>query len=392
MAALNYAGIDMSDCYTAIKNIAKKRVDKVLVYKDTFINGFKNAIINDEGCSEKDAEEMANKLWQIIEDSSMYSFNASHSYSVSVDSLYGAWLKAHHPLEFYETYITIQEAKGDKDKMNLAKEEAENYFGIKFPPFRYGQDNRAIKANLNENTITNSISAIKGYSASAGEILYECSLNKFEKFVDLLRWLDERSFKSSKIIPLIKIDYFQEFGNNSELLRIIEMWDFFSQGKSKSIKKEKLSNELASIVSKYATDKGVKGNELKSFTITDIYGLLREIEDRVLSAGIPELDYRVKAANQFDCLGYVDLTTGKEEDRRKLYVLDKYELPDRFKGGVWKYKIKTKSVGSGKVATLDILPNIYKTSPINKGDIIYVVKFDKDSKGYWNLYDYKILH
>lgn len=35
MAALHYAGIPMSECYTAIKNIAKKRVEKVLAYIGT---------------------------------------------------------------------------------------------------------------------------------------------------------------------------------------------------------------------------------------------------------------------------------------------------------------------------------------------------------------------
>ena len=106
MRALNYAGIDMADCYTAIKNIAKKRAEKVLAYKDTFIKGFREAIIREEHRSEDEAQAMAENLWKVIEDSAGYSFNASHSYCVALDSLYGAWLKAHHPLAFYETYMT----------------------------------------------------------------------------------------------------------------------------------------------------------------------------------------------------------------------------------------------------------------------------------------------
>lgn len=90
MAALNYAGIDMSDCYTAIKNIAKKRADKVLAYKEKFINGFSQVMIEDEHKTPEEAAHMSQELWQIIEDSSRYSFNASHSYCVALDSLYGA--------------------------------------------------------------------------------------------------------------------------------------------------------------------------------------------------------------------------------------------------------------------------------------------------------------
>jgi hypothetical protein len=37
MAVLNFAGIPMSECYEIIKNIANKRVEKVLKYKTQFI-------------------------------------------------------------------------------------------------------------------------------------------------------------------------------------------------------------------------------------------------------------------------------------------------------------------------------------------------------------------
>ena len=69
MAALNYAGIDMSDCYTAIKNIAKKRADKVLAYKEKFINGFSQVMIEDEHKTPEASASMSQEPWQIIEDS-----------------------------------------------------------------------------------------------------------------------------------------------------------------------------------------------------------------------------------------------------------------------------------------------------------------------------------
>ena len=75
MAALNYAGISMADAYTAIKNIAKKRVDKVLAYKDVFKGGFKKAMIEQDGKTEEEADVITDQLWKIIEDSASYSFN-----------------------------------------------------------------------------------------------------------------------------------------------------------------------------------------------------------------------------------------------------------------------------------------------------------------------------
>lgn len=134
MAALNYAGIPMSECYVAIKDIAKKRAQKVLAYKEKFISGFRKAIIEDEGKSEAEAEEIAEMLWKIIEDSARYSFNASHSYCVSCDSLYIAWVKAHHPLELYETLLKFYDSRGEKDKIAEAKAEARRFLTLNFLP------------------------------------------------------------------------------------------------------------------------------------------------------------------------------------------------------------------------------------------------------------------
>lgn len=394
MQALHYAGIPMSECYTAIKNIAKKRKEKVLAYKDVFKKGFAKAIVEDEGKTEEEADELTNKLWQIIEDSASYSFNASHSYCVALDSLYEAWLKANHPLEFYEVALNLYEQKGDKDKVAALKEEAEKYFDILFPPMRYGQDNRQMRADPKTNSIVNSLGSIKGMSKAMGAKLYECARQDHKSFFDVLKWLDERSIKSAKVIPLVKIDYFNSFGNNVELLRLITWWDFFKQGTAKTISKDKLSPAFEEMLSRYASDKSVKGEPLKSYKINDMDGLLEAIEEYVFSLHLEELPYRVKAANQNEILGYVDMTTQKEEDRRKLYLLDVRPLIGKWNAGKpWKYIFHCKSVGSGKVSQLSVTPYRYNNTITKalKGDIILAKHVHKNEKGYWELDDYEIL-
>ena len=47
------------------------------------------------------------ETWQVIQDAAHYSFNASHSLSVAIDSIYGAYLKSHYPLEYYTTVLTL---------------------------------------------------------------------------------------------------------------------------------------------------------------------------------------------------------------------------------------------------------------------------------------------
>lgn len=394
MAALHFAGIPIDECYTAIKNIAKKRADKVLVYKEKFLAGFREAILR-EGKSVEEAEALAQKLWQIVEDSAAYSFNASHSYCVALDSLYGAWLKAHYPLEFYEVCLSVYDQKGDKDKLSELKEEAERYFKIQFPPFRFRQDNRKYLASPEKKQIMNKLSSIKGFGSSACELLYQCGKAEHDGFFSVLAWLDKKSFKSAKVIPLIKIGYFQEFGNTTQLLRLTQIWDWLGQGTSKQIRKDKLAGDMLELVKTHATDRNAKGTELKTYTITDMPSLLRDIEHNVLHVyDLREVDYRVMAQNQLDILGYVDLTTGKPEDRRKLFIRECYAIENRWgkSGGVWKYKVNTMSIGTGRTASLTLDPKLYSAKPVKAGDIILCTRDPyKDEKGYWHLIDYEYI-
>lgn len=393
MSVLNYAGIPMSECYEIIKNIAKKRVQKVLKYKEQFLDGFKTSLIQKEGQNSLRAEQLSHDVWQILEDSSAYAFNASHSYCVAIDSLYGAYLKTYYPLQFYETFLRVMEEKGDKDRLNAGKEEAEEYFKVKFPPFRYGQDNRAITADLTSHSITNSLASIKGFGSEMGNIFYECSLQVKSGFMNALKWLDEHSIKSARIRPLINIDYFSEFGNVRELSAMIEAFDFLKQGNAKKISKEKADSSLVGmILPDYATDVNAKGEVLKSYTILDMGGLLQACEDKILSIGYKDLDLRAKMQNQLDVLGYAELTTYKEEDRRKLLVTDCVPLKSKESGVPWAYAVFTKSVGSGKTSRLTLRAKVYEKMPFKKSDIIYAKAIAKENSGYWYLYEYDMVY
>lgn len=390
MKALNYAGIDMAECYTAIKNIAKKRAEKVLAYKDTFVKGFQKAIIRDEQKSETEALALAEELWRIIEDAAGYGFNASHSYCVAIDALYGAWLKAHHPLAFYETYMKLMEEKGDKDKMNALKEEAESYFKIKFPPFRFGQDNRQIKADESNNSILNSIASIKGFSNSVGATLYSCSKQNFTSFIDVLHWLDKHSIKAAKVKPLITINYFQDFGNENELLMLLDFWDFMKQGEAKSIKKEKVTSPvLKMIFDKNCSTTKKDGSDATSYKVDGmamqcLYDLEQYIKKHPIKP--PTMKERLKYST--DVLGYADVVTGKEEDRRRLLITDVTPLSDT-SGNLWSYRVGTRSLGSGKTARLTVKKDVFSNDKIVEGDIIYATELFKNKAGYWYLTSYK---
>lgn len=389
MAALNYAGFPMSECYAVIKDIAKKRAEKVLAYKDRFIEGFSTCLIKEEDIPNEEAAQKSNMVWQILEDSARYSFNASHSYCMALDSLYGAWLKAHHPLAFYETYMRIMEEKGDKEKLTAAKDEAENYFKIKFPPFRFGQDNRLITACFEDNTISNSLSSIKGFGRQIGEALFEIAQMQPRRFVDVLLALSERGIKSAAE-SLIKIDYFLPFGNDTEMFRVFDMFTKLKQGTAKTMKRETVDGTwLEPIIQRHANGLTKKGEPAKSYNITDMYGLLCDIEDAILAAGLSPLAFKTKIQNQQDVLGYIDMTTGKEEERRTFIVTDIFNLVND--GRHWANAVIAKSIGSGKTERLTIRTSVFDKNPFSKNNILsapYKSDITKNKSGYWYLNRY----
>ena len=228
MLVMAYAGIPISQTYEVVKNIAKKRAEKVYKYKQQFIDGMTKKIMKAEKTDESEAENIAHMTWQIIEDSSRYSFNASHSYSVAGDSLYGAYLKAHHPFEFYEVFLNLLEEDGDKNRIVATIEEAQSAFGIIFPPYKFKQDNRSIVADPEKKSIMSSLSSIKGFPKVIGENMYELGKETYKDFVELLTKIEDCGMMTSKLEQLIKINYFDMFGGNKKLLTF---YNEFTSGK-----------------------------------------------------------------------------------------------------------------------------------------------------------------
>ena len=145
MKVLQVAGFSAPDSYAAIKAISKKKAEKVLKLKEQFLAGF-TSYSGDAAAAEN--------VWTIISDATSYLFNASHAVCVALDSLYGAYLKAHYPLEYYVTLLANYAKKGDKDRIAAAKEEMLRGFGIRVVPCKFRQDNRDFYIDHSENTMS----------------------------------------------------------------------------------------------------------------------------------------------------------------------------------------------------------------------------------------------
>ena len=252
MNILNYGGFPLDECYGIIKAIAKKHPEKVRPLKSRFIDGFKKRMIDDEHLPIDEAQEVSEKVWQIINDNCGYGFNSAHAFCMSLDSLYCAWQKANYPYEFYEVMLQHFSEKGKKDKVTLIKQEMLRAFGISEGTYKFRTDNRTFLADKDHKCIIPSLVSIKGLSQACADDLYSIKNEKFDTFIDLLYRLKDTSVKSNQLDILIKLDYFSEFGDINKLLKAVELFELLYD--KSTIKKDKLSelNLSETMVRKYA--------------------------------------------------------------------------------------------------------------------------------------------
>lgn len=338
----------------------------------------------------EDAEAEAKEFLQIIEDSSNYQFGYNHSIAYCMIGYQCAFLRYYHPYEFVTAYLN--NAANDDDIRNgsdLAQE-----YGIRISAPKFGLSKDTYIFDREQNVIAKGVASIKYLNTTVANELYELSKEvDYTYFTDLLLDLMQKtSIDSRQLDLLIKIDFFDRFGNVPTLSKIRGVFDFLKQGSAKTIKKEKLENHpLKELIPAFATDRNAKGAELKSYTIHDMTGLLHAAEEEIKSCQFPDLDLKVRLSNQLDILGYADLTTNQIEDRRKLLITDIVPLKNKQGTKPWAYAVFTRSVGTGKTARLTLRSRIYDRRPIKKLDVIYAHALKKEESGYWYLYDYDLV-
>ena len=369
MSYLIYCGIDEKETYDIIKKIAKKKFkEKELEeLKKQLKHGWINAVGKEEGFDE---------TWQVVEDASRYSFNASHSLSYAYDSLYGAYLKSHYPLEYYAT--VFNKFTGDERRTTNLTKELE-YFGIKLynPKFRYSK--ATYHPDKESNSIYKGLASIKYMNEKVADELYSLKDCVFDDFIDVLETVHEcTSINSRQLDILIKLDFFSEFGKSQKLLDITAAYDeIYSK---KQFKKDKLPLGLSEeIVRIYAA----KETE-KMFMQVETRLLLKKIIQ-----AIPNKSISMESifANHLEFVGYCSYVD-ESYDERVCVISD-------LKTNKWGttfatlYKLK-----DGKSMTLKVDKNYFANKPLKKFDVIRVAFISENFKrrkinGKWILTDDK---
>jgi len=359
MKYLIWLGISEPQSYDVIKKIAKKK------FKEPELKALKEQLL--EGWHKQVGEEKGfEETWQVVEDAAKYSFNASHSLSYAYDSLYGAYLKSHYPLEYYT--VALNYYSNDATRTGKLTKELKSYgISLEKPSFRYSIDKYFM--DKENNKIYKGTEAIKFLNKDCSLYLYSLRENKYDTFVDLLAEITDakdennRSYVNSRQIDiLIKSQYFQEFGNNKKLLTI---YNYFKVLYGRKVLSKDKAQEL-NLPSYIFEQDGVTQTE-KQYKFENICDILKLIEHNT-----PNESFGIKEQVEFenDALGYINMTY--DVDKRVCYVLD---IDTKYTPKVTLYCLR-----NGKTVLCKVNKALFKKQPLKVGMIIRASRFEERYK------------
>ncbi len=112
------AGFSIPEGYTVIKAIGKKKPELLAKYRTRFISGAKENNIE---------ENVAADYWdKVIMPFADYGFNKAHACCYAYNSYITAYLKANFPEEFLVSYLNVETARANYDKIAILENEAKN--------------------------------------------------------------------------------------------------------------------------------------------------------------------------------------------------------------------------------------------------------------------------
>lgn len=359
MKYLIWLGISEPQSYDVIKKIAKKKFKEpeLKALKEQLLDGWLKQVGEEKGFEE---------TWKVVEDAAKYSFNASHSLSYAYDSLYGAYLKSHYPLEYYT--VALNYYRDDATRTGKLTSELKAYgITLEKPRFRYSIDEYFM--NKENNQIYKGTQAIKFINKECSLFLYSLREKQYDTFIDLLVDITDskdengRAYINSRQLEiLIKSQYFQEFGNNKKLLTV---YNYFKELYGRKVLSKEKAQEL-NIPEKYLDREDVIKTE-KQFKFENICDILKLIE-----CDTPDESFGIREQVEFemDALGYINMTYNV--DKKVCYILD---VDTRYTP-----KITLYCLNNGKTVLCKVNKTLFKNNPLKKGMIIRAIKFEEKNK------------
>ncbi len=223
--AKNLAGFSMAEADVLRKAIGKKIGELLEAQKEKFIKGcVKNGI----------EENVARKIWQWIEPFAHYSFNKSHSVAYAKIAFQTAFLKAHYPVEFMATLLTLEQ--NDVERVGFLIKECKR-MGIEVLPPNVNESFRGFSVIPGKKQIRFGLLGIKHLGENTVEAILKerKERGKFQSLGDFLRRIRPENLNKKSLEALIKSGSLDCFEERNKLLfnleRILEWNKNFHQQK-----------------------------------------------------------------------------------------------------------------------------------------------------------------
>lgn len=378
------SGSEADNIRRAIGRKQKDRLDKAM---PSILEGYCNKSTKPRDVAENEAKEFL----QVIEDSASYQFGYNHSIAYCLLGYLCAYYRYYHPLEFLTSFLN--NAANDDDIRNGTAYASK--IGVKISMPKWGISSGKYSFDKGNNVIAKGLESVKYMSSAvADELLNLSKANRYTSFMQVLKGICEQtSVDTRQVDILIKIDFFSEFGNQRELLRLADIfYNVLKKGTAKQFNKEDIAGTpLEEAIKNHSTGLTKAGKEAKNYTVLDMNSILNDVECDIKSLQLKDLSIRLKINNFNDVMGYMGYTTDSEEDRRKLYIIDVYPLVRHKDNKQFGYSVVTKSIGSGKESRFTLVNRLFDARPIYKGDIIYCKSFERSGQ-YFRLTDYEKIY
>lgn len=215
MQYFEWLGITPAESIGLIKKISKKKI-----HPEDFANletRLKEGWIKQNG-----SDYMFDETWKMIQGCMSYGYCSMHGAAVGGDACYGLYLKAYYPLEYYT--VCFNQYKKDERTTRILKNEL-SYFDIKLEGILFGHSKGEYVFNRDTRTIYKGLGGIKYLNDRIADELYTIGQDSYGSFLDVLVALQDTSVNSKQLDILIKLDYFHDYGEPNELLKIVELFN-----------------------------------------------------------------------------------------------------------------------------------------------------------------------
>ena len=302
-----YCGFTMGEADVVRRHFAKKTGTEqdIPIIKDGgylkeghYIPGFVATMKEKYNMSKEEAEKTIVAFLQVIIDASDYLFSINHSQPYSYEGYASAYLRYYYPLEFLTCALNIN--KNDMDK-TLAITKYANKIGIKIKPIQFGYSIAEYSFDREENVIYKGIESIKYMNSNVATELYNLRNNTYDTFTDLLIDIkDKTSCDSRQLDILIRLSFFEHWGNTNYLLTVIDWFNkFYGKKQMNRTKLEEMGVpwQVVEHNAEKITEKTVK--------FADTTQLIKDIVDNF---EIPPMNPLQQIRNDIELLGYSNRT------------------------------------------------------------------------------------